>query len=121
MSATSTAMTTPLGAFVEGERKRLKWTQRRLEDETGVSRTALQHIIDGRTQVPDLDTFRRLANALQTPIAYLMSLCGIDVGDSDRLLSPEQRQRLSRLTPEQRQEMIDLADRLWPSEGDPRP
>lgn len=120
MAAGMLVMSTALGTFLEEQRQDRQWTYRDLEDSTGVSRSALYDMKSGKTEAPKLQSLARIARGLGIPLVKLIEVVGFDPGVNDDLLSAVQRQRLSRLTPEQLQEIVDLADRLWPPEQDPR-
>lgn len=104
-----------LAAFIQQQVKERGWTERYFEDVTGISKTALRSIVQGETKIPKLENLARLAKALETPLSYLVELCGYDLDEAVKL-TEEERAVLAKLTPEQRARLIRRArDELGPN------
>jgi len=115
-------MTTPmenkLAAFIRQAREQRGWTMRQLEDYTGISKTALQSMVEGKTKVPVLENLDRLAQVFNVSLGYLVELCGFKINTVDlrnapgSILTPEQLQFLADLTPQQRADLLEFARKM---------
>ena len=80
---------TPLAEWLNHEFDSRGWSQREAARKTGVSFTALNSILKGQTQVPDLVNLDKIATALDVPLVFLIEKCGIEV----RFRAPTDRDR----------------------------
>lgn len=86
------AVQSKLGRYLQTEFKRRGWSQRQAELKTGMSRTALNNLINDPDAMPQLETIGKIAAALEVPPWFIAEKAGLDLKISD---TPEQRaQRL---------------------------
>lgn len=68
-----------LADWLQRQMENNSWSKRRLSEETGVSRAALDNIIDdGAT--PLFATMAKLAKAFNVPLWHIVDMCGEDLG-----------------------------------------
>lgn len=87
-------MSTPLGNFLRDELERRGWTQAELSRASGVGTSGLSSIVSGKTRLPEPETIRAIARALDIEGARLTALLGypVDVGAyADRYIEINQR------------------------------
>jgi len=85
-----------LSSFVDQQMKTKGWSLRAAEEETGVSRSALDNIIKD-TQRPEPDTLIKLGNYFSIPLWRLMEMAGYDLGFGDALLAQRVASLISRI------------------------
>jgi transcriptional regulator with XRE-family HTH domain len=90
-----------LGAVLQEELQRLKWSQNKLADEAGVGHGTVSKVIRGLNR-PDVDTLRKLANALQIDIDKLIDALNNDI------MSEQERARVDAI-PEEEIEVFLMA------------
>lgn len=80
-----------LADFLVQEMNRNKWSKRKLEAHTGVSRGAIDKILDGSTEAPTLETLARFSETLKVPFWRIMEMAGPDMGVPPTLTGQVQR------------------------------
>lgn len=61
----------------------------------GVHTTTISHLVQGKTQAPDLDTIVKLAQALRKPTRVVASWVGIDWADNRPYVPPKEADLLN--------------------------
>lgn len=102
-------MPTALAEYLQTQVKQRGWTQRYLEDITGISKTALLSIMSGETSVPKLESLDKLAKVFRVPRAYLEGLCGFP---EDVHLTVDELWTLAQLSDSQRVALIEVARQM---------
>lgn len=118
-----------LGKRLKELRKRKKYSARELSERSGVARSLISQIETGKRQSTSMDTVYRLAKALDTPIASLLSeehravsavsykqgneASRLVINEADLPYLPSlQKAQDAGLTPELLDEFIDLIVRI---------
>lgn len=101
-----------LADYLQRVMKERGWTRQRAADQSGVSKTAITNIIN-KKQRPELETLAGIATGFDVPLARLIELCGYELPPlkATRLTDEEER-ILSRLTPTQRDAVLEVARQM---------
>lgn len=69
-----------LATLIAEELRDKNWSLRDAEEEIKVSRSALANILNGKDQIPTMETFDRLATYFRLPLWRVIQMHGIDLG-----------------------------------------
>lgn len=68
-----------LADMLNHQMKTRGWSKRKLEEETGVTRASIDHILDNESAVPRIETLERLGKAFDLPLWRMFELCNVDL------------------------------------------
>lgn len=77
-----------VGQRVYTARQRKGWTQQALSDHCGIARANIARLETGR-HTPGVATLRRVAEALQVPLAWILEIPGRSASPADRALAED--------------------------------
>ncbi|ABX04042.1 MAG TPA: XRE family transcriptional regulator [Herpetosiphon sp.] len=101
-------MPNTLAVFLRVQLTARGWRDSQLADSAGIDRSTLSNIFKNPQSVPKLETLDRLSQALNIPLARLITVCGFDI-DLRGELPEEQISILLNSLPELRSVVSDLA------------
>ncbi len=98
-----------LSEYVEQARQRRGLSLRELESKSGVSKGAIEAILNGKTKNPEITTLTLLAEALEVPVTELMRHAGMEVPNVTDTPIATQIAELATVDPELGAELLELA------------
>jgi len=86
-------------------------SQSDLARKTGLTRQAINHLLNGKSKTPSIDTMKKLADAFHTPVENIYEIAGMSLMDSQDLsaLTRAIVYVLDKLPPEDQEEVLEYA------------